>query len=82
MNVYYKSKMHNVTRVLKKGVDFIKRFTKKVSLKGGYISSSASTARRRKRRKTRTWRVANKPRKTRNMTSRRRKRKRKTKGNK
>lgn len=76
--------MHRVTKVLNKGVKFIRSLTKKVSLRGGYISSSSSTTRRNKRRKTRTWRVANKPRKTRNMKSRRRKgnRKRKTKGKK
>lgn len=81
--------MHRVTKVLNKGVKFIKNLTKKVSLKGGYISSSASASvtRRNKRRKTRTWRVAKKPRKTRNMKSRRRSRrkinrKRKTKGKK
>ena len=81
--------MHRVTKVLKKSVGFIKRLTKKIPnvLKGGYISSSASTTRRNKRRKTRTWRVAKKPRKTRNMKSRRRSRrkinrKRKTKGKK
>jgi len=76
--------MHNITKVLNKGVKFIKNLTKKVSLKGGYISSSASATRRNKRRKTRTWRVAKKSIKPRNMKSRRRKgnRKRKTKGKK
>lgn len=76
--------MHNITKVLNKGVKFIKNLTKKVSLKGGYISSSASATRRNKRHKTRTWRVAKKSIKTRNMKSRRRKgnRKRKTKGKK
>jgi len=83
--------MHRVTKVLNKSVGFIRRLTKKIPnvLKGGYISSSASESvkRRNKRRKTRTWRVAKKPRKTRNMKSRRSrsrkiKRKRKTKGKK
>ena len=79
--------MHRVTKLLNKGANFIENFTKKISLKGGYISSSASVKRRNKRRKTRTWRVAKKPRKTRNMKSRRSrsrkiKRKRKTKGKK
>ena len=78
--------MHRVTKAINKAFCSIKKFTKKVSLKGGYISSSASASvkRRNKRRKTRTWRVAKKPRKTRNMKSRRRKinRKRKTKGKK
>jgi hypothetical protein len=70
--------------MLNKGVGLIKKLTRSVSLKGGYISSSASATRRRKGRKTRTWRVAKKSRKTRNMKSRRRKinRKRKTKGKK
>ena len=76
--------MHRVTNVLNKGVKFIQNLTKKVSLKGGYISSSASETRRRK---TRTWRVAKKPRKTRNNKSRKRgrrkiNRKRKSKGKK
>lgn len=80
--------MHRVTKAIKKAFCSIKNFTKKVSgnvYRGGYISSSASTTRRNKRRKTRTWRVAKKPRKTRNMKSRRRRkinRKRKTKGKK
>jgi hypothetical protein len=81
--------MHRVTKVLKKSVGFIKRLTKKIPnvLKGGYISSSASASvtRRNKRRKARTWRVAKKPIKTRNMKSRSRRkinRKRKTKGKK
>ena len=81
--------MHRVKTLLNKGANFIRNFTKRVSLKGGYISSSASAGvkRRNKRRKTRTWRVAKKPRKTRNMKSRRRSRrkinrKRKTKGKK
>ena len=82
--------MHRVTKAIKKAFCSIKNFTKKVSgnvYRGGYISSSASASvkRRNKRRKTRTWRVAKKPRKTRNMKSRRRRkinRKRKTKGKK
>lgn len=82
--------MHRVKTLLNKGANFIRNFTKRVSLKGGYISSSASVGvkRRNKRRKTRTWRVAKEPRKTRNMKSRRRRRsrkgrrKRKTKGKK
>jgi len=79
--------MHRVTNVLNKGVKFIQNLTKKASLKGGYISSSASETGRRKRRKTRTWRVAKKPRKTRNNKSRKRgrrkiNRKRKSKGKK
>lgn len=74
--------MHNITKAINDAFCSIKNLTKKVSLKGGYISSSASASvkRRNKRRKTRTWRVAKKPRKTRNMKSRRRKRK--TKGKK
>jgi hypothetical protein len=69
--------MHNITKAIKKAVCSIKKFTRKISgnvLKGGYISSSASATRRRKGRKTRTWRVAKKPRKTRNIKSKRRSR--------
>jgi hypothetical protein len=74
--------MHNITKAIKNAFCSIKKFTKRVSLKGGYISSSASASvtRRNKRRKARTWRVAKKPIKTKNMKSRRRKRK--TKGKK
>ena len=72
-------------KVVKNVLCAIKKFTKKISLKGGYISSSSDSTKRRHR--TRTWKVAktqtkNKKQKTKNKKQKTKNKKQKIKNKK